>query len=145
MGRARAVRSGGVCFGFFRVQVQSAMAKTYVQVQKQIEQLQKQADQLRQKEADGVRARIQEAITVYGFSADDFDFAGEPRRAAVARKTAAKRGPKAGAKARAKARAPAAAAKYKDDQGHTWGGRGPRPAWFKAALEAGKTPEELSA
>lgn len=121
------------------------MAKTYVQVQRQIEQLQKQADQLRKKEADGVRARIQEAITVYGFGADDFDFAGKPRRAAsAAGKVADRRGPKPAAKARVKAKAPAVA-KYKDDQGHTWGGRGPRPAWFKAALEAGKTLEELGA
>lgn len=119
------------------------MAKTFVQVQRQIEQLQKQADQLRKKEADGVRARIQEAISVYGFSADDFDFSGEPRRARAAKKTVGKRVPKAGAKARVKAKA--SAAKYKDDQGHTWGGRGPRPAWFKAALAAGKTPEELGA
>lgn len=121
------------------------MAKTFVQVQKQIEQLQKQADQLRKKEADGVLARIQEAISVYGFSADDFDFSGESKRAGVARKATVKRAPKAVAKGRAKAKASASAAKYKDDQGHTWGGRGPRPAWFKAALEAGKTPEELSA
>lgn len=121
------------------------MAKTFVQVQRQIEQLQKQADQLRKKEADGVLARIQEAISVYGFSADDFDFSGESKRASTPRKAAAKRGPKAGAKSRVKAKAPASAAKYKDDQGHSWGGRGPRPAWFKAALAAGKTPEELSA
>lgn len=121
------------------------MAKTFVQVQRQIAQLQKQADQLRKKEADGVRARIQEAISVYGFSADDFDFSGEVPRARAARKTVAKRGPKAGVKTRVKAKASAGVAKFKDDQGHTWGGRGPRPAWFKAALEAGKTPEELSA
>ncbi|MBB1602832.1 H-NS family nucleoid-associated regulatory protein [Variovorax sp. UMC13] len=121
------------------------MAKTFVQVQRQIEQLQKQADQLRKKEADGVRARIQEAISVYGFSADDFDFSGEPRRAKAARKTVGKQGAKVAAKTRVKAKASPAAAKYKDDEGHTWGGRGPRPAWFKAALEAGKTPEELSA
>jgi DNA-binding protein H-NS len=125
------------------------MAKTFVQVQKQIEQLQKQADQLRKKEAEGVLARIQEAISVYGFSADDFDFSGPAQRAGTARKAVGKRGPKAGAKAaaktRVKAKASPAAPKYKDDQGHTWGGRGPRPAWFKAALEAGKTPEELLA
>lgn len=121
------------------------MAKTFVQVQKQIEQLQKQADQLRKKEADGVRARIQEAISVYGFGADDFDFSGQPQRVGTARKSAGQRAPKAAAKTRAKAKASPAAAKYKDDQGHTWGGRGPRPVWFKAALEAGKTPEELLA
>jgi len=35
--------------------------------------------------------------------------------------------------------------KFKDDQGHTWGAIGKRPDWFKAALAAGKTPEDLLA
>lgn len=35
-------------------------------------------------------------------------------------------------------------AKYKDDAGHSWSGRGPKPRWFKAALEAGRTPDELA-
>lgn len=32
---------------------------------------------------------------------------------------------------------------YRDQAGHTWSGMGPRPRWLKAALEAGKTLEEL--
>ena len=48
------------------------------------------------------------------------------------------------------AREPAAAAakgapKFKDDQGDAWSGRGPRPGWFKAALEAGKSADDLLA
>ena len=39
----------------------------------------------------------------------------------------------------------AKAVKFKDDQGHTWGGIGKRPEWFKVALAAGKTPEDLLA
>ncbi len=39
----------------------------------------------------------------------------------------------------------ASAPKFKDDQGNVWSGRGPRPTWFKAALEAGKSPDELLA
>jgi len=31
--------------------------------------------------------------------------------------------------------------KFKDNQGHTWGGIGKRPEWLKAALASGKTPE----
>ncbi len=38
----------------------------------------------------------------------------------------------------------ASAPKYKDDAGHSWSGRGPRPRWLKAALEAGKTLEQLT-
>ena len=39
-----------------------------------------------------------------------------------------------------------AKAKYKnpDDKTQTWSGRGRQPAWFKAAIESGKSPEELS-
>ena len=35
--------------------------------------------------------------------------------------------------------------KYKnpDDPSQTWTGRGRQPAWFKAALEAGKTPDDM--
>ena len=37
------------------------------------------------------------------------------------------------------------AVKFEDDQGNTWRGMGKRPAWFKAALASGKTPEDLLA
>ena len=43
--------------------------KTFLEIQKQIEQLQKEADHLRKQEADEVLARIKEAIAVYGFTA----------------------------------------------------------------------------
>lgn len=115
------------------------MTKTFVQIQKQIEQLQAQADQLRKKEANGVRARIQEAITVYGFSPADFEFGGASKSKDVATKVTGKRSSKV------KSKPKTAEAKFKDDKGNTWGGRGPRPAWFKAALESGKTAQELAA
>jgi DNA-binding protein H-NS len=113
-----------------------AMTKTYLQVQKQIAQLQKEADTLRKKEAAGVLARIKEAITVYGFTAEEL---GVGTRKARASKTAT--APAAKRKGAKKAAAP----RFKDDQGNVWGGRGPRPAWFKAALESGKTPADLAA
>jgi len=34
-------------------------------------------------------------------------------------------------------------AKYRDESGNVWSGRGPRPGWFKAALAAGKAAEEF--
>lgn len=116
------------------------MAKTYIEVQKQIEELQREAEQLRKKEADGVLSRIKEAIAVYGFTPADLGFGKAAGRAAAprvgdARKT---RQPKKSAPA-------AGAPKFKDDQGNVWSGRGPRPAWFKAALEAGKSADDLLA
>ncbi|MDD3652140.1 H-NS histone family protein [Immundisolibacter sp.] len=39
-----------------------------------------------------------------------------------------------------------AAAKYRNpaNPAQTWNGRGPKPKWFKEALAAGKTPEQLA-
>lgn len=114
------------------------MAKTFLQVQKQIEQLQKEADQLRKKEADGVLSRIKEAISVYGFTAADL-FGKASGRVAIAKKANGKKSHKTNKTATA------GAPKFKDEQGNIWSGRGPRPAWFKAALEAGKSADDLRA
>ena len=111
------------------------MPKTYLQIQKEIEKLQQQAESLRSREVEGVISRIREAIDQYGLTAADlFGKAAAPR--------AARKGRKAPAQAR---RGKSAAVKYRDEAGNTWGGRGPRPRWFSAALAAGRTPEELLA
>ena len=111
------------------------MTKTFLQIQKQIEKLQKEADALRKKEANGVLERIKQAITVYGFTAEDLGLVQSARSKQQAKKPAKKAPPKS----------KVAAAKYKDEQGNAWGGRGPRPAWFKAALASGKSPQDLLA
>ncbi|MGJ7570931.1 H-NS family nucleoid-associated regulatory protein [Variovorax sp. RB2P76] len=116
------------------------MAKTFLQVKKQIEQLQREAEQLRKKEADGVLSRIKEAIAVYGFTAADLGFGAASGRAAVAVKPGGKKIRK-GKKQSSGAVAP----KFQDGQGNVWSGRGPRPTWFKAALEAGKSADDLLA
>ncbi|BEP62311.1 H-NS histone family protein [Variovorax sp. V213] len=115
------------------------MAKTYLQVQQQIAQLQAQADVLRKKEAAGVLARIKEAIAVYGFTAEDLGVTG--RNASTKAVKPVGRGKATKAKAHSTASTP----KFKDGNGNVWSGRGPRPTWFKAALESGKTPAELAA
>ncbi|QOF77562.1 H-NS histone family protein [Variovorax sp. 38R] len=113
------------------------MAKTFLQVQKQIEELQREAEQLRKKEADGVLSRIKEAIAVYGFTAADLGVGKGAGRVAAAKKAEKK------TKKVKKQTPDAATPKFRDDQGNVWSGRGPRPAWFKAALEAGKSADEL--
>ena len=110
----------------------------------QIAALQAQADALRKKEVAEVIAKVKDAIAHYGLTAADLGFgratgqAGRPP-SVVGGKPAMKGRKKAVAKPSAKA------VKFKDDHGHTWGGIGKRPDWFKAALAAGKTPEDLLA
>lgn len=48
----------------------------------------------------------------------------------------------AGAKKAGKKRRPSKVL-YRDDAGHSWSGRGPRPGWLKDALASGKTLEDL--
>lgn len=110
----------------------------------QIAALQSQADAIRKKEVSEVIAKIEDAIAHYGLTAADLGFGKVARKSAKsstvggagpARRRSTKAGPQSSAKT----------VKFKDDQGNTWGGRGKRPAWFKAALASGKTPEDLLA
>lgn len=80
---------------------------------------------------------IKEALAA-GKSLQDF----EVNPAARSRSKASRRvkpGKKTGSR-----RAPVPA-KYKDDQGNTWSGRGSQPRWLVAALASGKKLESLAA
>ena len=110
----------------------------------QIAALQAQADVLRKKEVAEVIAKVKDAIAHYGLTAADLGLNkaagnGSKSPAAVGNKPMKKRRKNAAANPTIKP------VKFKDDQGHTWGGIGKRPDWFKAALAAGKTPEDLLA
>ncbi len=118
------------------------MAKTYAQIQSQIRKLQQEADALKAKEVAGVVARIQQAIAHYGLTPADL-FGGPPK---VSGKRAAKAATPAKSTKAGKATKPAkppGPAKYHDGAGNHWSGVGKRPNWFKAALAAGRTADEL--
>jgi DNA-binding protein H-NS len=117
--------------------LENQMAKALTTLLKQIAQLQKQADALRSREKTEVVDRIKEAIAHYGITTEDL-FGGSPAKATR------KRAPKAEGKARKPAAKKAAGvAKYTDGAGRTWSGVGKRPNWFKDAIAAGKTAEDL--
>jgi DNA-binding protein H-NS len=110
------------------------MTKTYLQVMKQIEGLQAEADKLRRKEMAGVASRIREAIKHYGLTAADLGLDKTPANPGKARK----------ARKPAGASPAAVAVKYRDEAGRVWGGRGPRPKWLREAITAGRKLEEFS-
>jgi DNA-binding protein H-NS len=66
-----------------------------------------------------------------GKQLSDFEMGGSAKPA-KARKAAAKKKRRGGS------------VRYRDDAGNTWSGFGPKPGWFKAALAAGKRPEDLA-
>jgi DNA-binding protein H-NS len=115
------------------------MAKTLAQINEQIAKLQKQADEVRAKEISGVVARMKEAIAHYSLTPEDLGFTKRSSKApAAAHRRATQKGRRKGAKK------PVGAVRYRDELGNTWVGRGKRPEWFKAALAAGKKPEDLA-
>ena len=84
--------------------------------------------------------RIREAIEHYGLTADDL---GLTRSRAVKRRGATKPAASKPERKPRKARSPAGVVKYRDEEGRTWTGHGRAPNWYKAALQAGKVPEDL--
>jgi DNA-binding protein H-NS len=102
---------------------------SYLQLQKQIEALQKQADSVRAEEIAGVIAKIKDAISTYDLSPQDLFGA-----RAMVRKGR-------GVMGRTKS---SLDAKYADGNGGTWVGRGPRPLWLREALAAGHSLEEFA-
>ena len=104
------------------------MAQTYQQIQKQIEQLQREAEVLRSSEVKGVVDRIKVAIAHYGLTAAQLGL-GTSKTVVRPRKAIGSPG-KSGAQ-------------FSDGNGNAWSGRGPRPHWLRDALAAGRSIEEF--
>ncbi|MEJ7930560.1 H-NS histone family protein [Ramlibacter sp. AN1015] len=118
--------------------------KTYMEIQEEIARLQREAEEVREAELAEVIERINKAIEVYGLRPEDLSFPrGGSGRAASASPRAS--GPSQRAARPAGRSGRAGAAKYRDDQGNTWGGRGPRPQWLRDALQAGKSLDDFRA
>lgn len=117
------------------------MAKTLQQIEAQIARLQAQAEAVRQKEMAGVIARIKEAIAHYGLTAEDLGF-GAKRQ--MTRRKAATQTPLKKAAGRARLAKPRKARPSYSDGVNTWSGMGPKPKWFKEALAAGKSLEDIT-
>jgi DNA-binding protein H-NS len=120
-----------------------SMASTYQALTREIEALKKKAESARMQEAAELVALIKSGIELYGLKAEDL---GLEAGAKPAKK--AKVAKKAVVSPKAKTAAPSSAvtaAKYTDGAGHSWSGRGPRPGWVKAAIDAGQTLDDLLA
>jgi DNA-binding protein H-NS len=115
------------------------MAKTLEQIQAQIAKLEKQAEQLKAKEAADVVQRIKVAIEHYGLTAEDL-FSGKPAKSGHPKPRGKS---KPALKKKAAAKTPSRI-RFRDDAGHSWTGVGKRPNWYKEAIAGGKTPEDLA-
>ena len=97
-----------------------------IEIQNQIEALQKQAADIRAKEFDKTVQEILDKMTAFGITLKDLDSSkGRTRKAST---TAAK----------------PAAAKYRGPNGETWSGRGLTPRWLVALTAQGQSKEDFA-
>jgi DNA-binding protein H-NS len=112
-----------------------------IDIQTQIEKLQKQANEIKAKEFNGTVQDILAKMQAFGITLKDLQNA-KPVKA-----TKAGRGKSNGiakpAKANRKAGVPVAA-KYRGPNGETWSGRGLTPKWMAALIAQGQTKESFA-
>lgn len=103
---------------------------TYQEYLRQIEQLTKEAEKIRQTELSSAIADIKAKMSQYGIKVSDI-VDKEPRKKASPKKK------NTGMTMKVKP-------KYRGENGELWTGRGRRPAWVEAALSKGRTLEDLA-
>lgn len=117
-----------------------------IDIQFQIEKLQKQASDIRAKEFDRTVGEILRQMQAFGITLKDLQqVISKSRPAKVRLKTTGKKNAK---KPMIKKRSPIAgrtvAAKYRGPKGETWSGRGSMPKWLLALVSKGKTKEDFA-
>ena len=112
-----------------------------IDIQSQIEKLQKQAGEIKTREFDKTVQDILAKMQAYGISSKDLQ-AGKARGAKSKGKAVTK---SAGNKGKQKTKSKTQlAAKYRGPNGEGWSGRGLTPRWLKALLVDGKTKEDFA-
>lgn len=117
-----------------------------IDIQTQIEKLQKQASDIRAKEFDKTVKEILAQMQAFGITLKDLQQAlgkggaGKGRgkaagKSAAKKPAASKRGAKAGG---------TVAAKYRGPNGETWSGRGLMPKWLSALVAQGRSKQEFA-
>lgn len=112
-----------------------------IEIQGQIEKLQKQASEIKTREFHKTVQDIQAKMQAFGITAKDLQ--ATKGRAAKGKAKAAK--PAAAPKAAGKRKASApVAAKYRGPNGEAWSGRGLMPKWMSALVADGKTKADFA-
>ena len=119
-------------------------------IQSQIEKLQKQASDIRSREFDSTVQDILAKMQAFGITVKDLQ-GGKRRGTKVRGRVAAKaKAPVTGRRAGAAKKAGASKAgavvapKYRGPAGETWSGRGLMPRWLSALVANGQTKEDFA-
>ena len=112
-----------------------------VDIQLQIEKLQKQASEIKDREFDKTVQDIRDKMKAFGITVKDLQ--GAPAGRKGRGKASAKAKPKA-AGAKSRVAGAVVAAKFRGPNGETWSGRGLTPRWLSALLAQGKTKQDFA-
>lgn len=112
-----------------------------IDIQSQIEKLQKQASEIKAREFDKTVQEIRAKMEAFGITVKDLQSGkgrgkGKAGKASVVTK-------RAGGGVKKKSTA-AVAAKYRGPNGETWSGRGLTPRWLATLVAQGRTKEDFA-
>jgi DNA-binding protein H-NS len=114
-----------------------------IDIQSQIEKLQKQATDIKSREFDKTVQDILAKMHAFGITVKDLQ---PGKRRATKGKAGAKTAKTTGAKRKTSARktGQVVAAKYRGPNGETWSGRGLAPRWLATLIASGKSKEDFA-
>ena len=115
-----------------------------VDIQIQIQKLQKQADEIKGREFDKTVQEIRAKMQAFGITVKDLRLTGAELRKSKGKTKVAAGAASKTAGAKKKKTAAAVAAKYQGPNGESWSGRGLTPRWLSALLVQGKTKDDFA-
>lgn len=115
---------------------------TLIDIQFQIQKLQKQADEIKSKEFDKTVQDILAKMQAFGISVKDLQSVAHAPRKGRGRPVVA--GKVKAAATKKKSMTSPVAAKFRGPNGETWSGRGLTPRWLTALLTPGQTKEAFA-
>jgi len=112
-----------------------------IEIQSQIEKLQKQAGEIKAREFDKTVQEILAKMQAFGITLKDL----QPRKGRKGPKgSAATSSKQAAGKTKRKSAGSVVAAKYRGPNGETWSGRGLMPRWLASMVAQGQTKESFA-
>lgn len=114
-----------------------------IDIQSQIQKLQKQADEIKSKEFDKTVQEILAKMHAFGITTKDLQAALGGGRKGRGRPAEARKAKPAKVK-KVKGSSNTVAAKYRGPNGETWSGRGLTPRWLSTLLAQGQSKEAFA-
>jgi DNA-binding protein H-NS len=115
-----------------------------IDIQSQIEKLQKQANDIKSKEFAATVHEIQAKMQAFGITIKDLQSTKGAKGGRGKAKSSLAKAPKAAKTPKVRKASAPVAAKYRGPNGESWSGRGLMPKWLAALVAQGQSKESFS-